>query len=100
MQVRLQLRTLPFTLDSKGSLWRALTGGVTCFQMTHVSAIFDFFVTMNICCFCNQEKSHQNPRRATQEKQTSTSRELQCQPGGERKGRAGGRGSWGEVETD
>ena len=31
-------------------------GGVICFQRTHISEIFDFYVMMNTCYFCNQKK--------------------------------------------
>lgn len=57
------VQDLPFTLDSKEGLRNLLQGGGTCFQTARASAVFDLCVSM--CCLCNQEKSHQNPRKPT-----------------------------------
>lgn len=74
------LKTLRFTLKQKQSLRRVWRGGVICFQRTDISVILDFYVTMNMCDFCNQKKDVRTLRRLRKKKQTKTSCVLRCQP--------------------
>lgn len=56
MQTSRSFDDFAFYLKQKQSLCMVLRGGVTCFQRTHISVILDFYVTMNMCDFCNQKK--------------------------------------------
>lgn len=57
VQISRPLQSLAFYPRLKGkSVQFFFGGGVICFQRTCISEIFDFYVMMNTCYFCNQKK--------------------------------------------
>ena len=58
MQISRPLQSLAFfpQLKGKSVQFFFFWGGVICFQRTHISEIFEFYVIMNTCYFCNQKK--------------------------------------------